>query len=151
MKFGHRGGNHPVKDLATGKIEITEPEPQLRRRRRLASTAPGLQLTHVNLLDGTVEGVECADDASSRAVSPESASGPQDSALFVRQVHQNDGGERRQCLRERIYKKVLVIGSGPIVIGQAAEFDYAGTQACLALQGGGLRGRSWSTPTPRRS
>ena len=31
-------------------------------------------------------------------------------------------------------KKVLVIGSGPIVIGQAAEFDYAGTQACLALR-----------------
>ena len=30
--------------------------------------------------------------------------------------------------------KVLVIGSGPIVIGQAAEFDYAGTQACLALR-----------------
>ena len=31
-------------------------------------------------------------------------------------------------------KKVLVIGSGPIVIGQAAEFDYAGTQACLSLK-----------------
>ncbi|QFT89158.1 Carbamoyl-phosphate synthase large chain [Bacillus sp. THAF10] len=34
--------------------------------------------------------------------------------------------------------KVLVIGSGPIVIGQAAEFDYAGTQACLALKEEGL-------------
>ena len=31
-------------------------------------------------------------------------------------------------------KKILVIGSGPIVIGQAAEFDYSGTQACLALK-----------------
>ena len=31
-------------------------------------------------------------------------------------------------------KKILVIGSGPIIIGQAAEFDYAGTQACLALR-----------------
>ena len=31
-------------------------------------------------------------------------------------------------------KKVLVLGSGPIVIGQAAEFDYAGTQACRALK-----------------
>ena len=31
-------------------------------------------------------------------------------------------------------RKILVIGSGPIVIGQAAEFDYAGTQACLALK-----------------
>ena len=31
-------------------------------------------------------------------------------------------------------KKILVIGSGPIVIGQAAEFDYSGTQACRALK-----------------
>jgi carbamoyl-phosphate synthase large subunit len=35
-------------------------------------------------------------------------------------------------------RKVLVIGSGPIVIGQAAEFDYAGVQACLALRGEGV-------------
>ena len=36
-------------------------------------------------------------------------------------------------------KKVLIIGSGPIVIGQAAEFDYAGTQACLALKEEGYK------------
>ena len=35
-------------------------------------------------------------------------------------------------------KKVLVIGSGPIVIGQAAEFDYSGTQACQALREEGV-------------
>ena len=35
-------------------------------------------------------------------------------------------------------RKVLIIGSGPIVIGQAAEFDYAGVQACLALRGEGV-------------
>ena len=40
-------------------------------------------------------------------------------------------------LRQDI-KKVLVIGSGPIVIGQAAEFDYAGTQACRTLREEGL-------------
>ena len=34
--------------------------------------------------------------------------------------------------------KVLVIGSGPIIIGQAAEFDYAGTQACRTLKEEGL-------------
>lgn len=34
-------------------------------------------------------------------------------------------------------KKVLVIGSGPIVIGQAAEFDYSGTQACQTLREAG--------------
>ena len=36
-------------------------------------------------------------------------------------------------------KKVLVIGSGPIVIGQAAEFDYAGTQACRVLKAEGIK------------
>ncbi len=36
-------------------------------------------------------------------------------------------------------KSVLVIGSGPIVIGQACEFDYSGTQACRVLQEEGLR------------
>src|SRR3990167_6516703 len=37
-------------------------------------------------------------------------------------------------------KRVLVIGSGPIVIGQACEFDYSGTQACKALKAEGLEG-----------
>ena len=41
-------------------------------------------------------------------------------------------------LDKSIYSKVLVIGSGPIVIGQAAEFDYAGTQACKSLREEGI-------------
>ncbi|PTQ51413.1 MAG: Carbamoyl-phosphate synthase large chain [Brockia lithotrophica] len=40
--------------------------------------------------------------------------------------------------RDTSIRKVLVIGSGPIVIGQAAEFDYSGTQACLALRDEGI-------------
>ena len=36
-------------------------------------------------------------------------------------------------------KSVMVIGSGPIVIGQAAEFDYSGTQACRVLREEGIR------------
>ncbi|TMB56734.1 MAG: carbamoyl-phosphate synthase large subunit [Chloroflexi bacterium] len=48
----------------------------------------------------------------------------------------------RRCARRRHLvtapRRVLVIGSGPIVIGQAAEFDYAGVQACLALRGEGV-------------
>ena len=40
--------------------------------------------------------------------------------------------------RDKSIKKVLVIGSGPIVIGQAAEFDYAGAQACRVLKEEGL-------------
>ena len=40
--------------------------------------------------------------------------------------------------KKKDIKKVLVIGSGPIVIGQAAEFDYAGTQACRSLKEEGI-------------
>lgn len=40
--------------------------------------------------------------------------------------------------KNKAYQKVLIIGSGPIVIGQAAEFDYAGTQACQALKEEGV-------------
>jgi carbamoyl-phosphate synthase large subunit len=46
--------------------------------------------------------------------------------------------EVEQMPKNRDIKKVLMIGSGPIVIGQAAEFDYAGTQACRALREEGL-------------
>jgi len=41
--------------------------------------------------------------------------------------------------RRQDLKSVLVIGSGPIVIGQACEFDYSGTQACRVLQAEGIR------------
>ena len=47
-------------------------------------------------------------------------------------------------------RRVLVIGSGPILIGQAAEFDYAGVQACLALREARASRRSSSTRTRRR-
>ncbi len=41
--------------------------------------------------------------------------------------------------KKEYLKKILIIGSGPIVIGQAAEFDYAGTQACKAIKEEGIR------------
>ena len=46
--------------------------------------------------------------------------------------------ERLKMPKNKDVKKVLVIGSGPIVIGQAAEFDYAGTQACRSLKEEGI-------------
>jgi hypothetical protein len=47
-----------------------------------------------------------------------------------------DLSHRRMPRRDDIHK-ILILGSGPIVIGQAAEFDYSGTQACKALRGAG--------------
>lgn len=48
-------------------------------------------------------------------------------------------GELQLMPKDTTIKSILVIGSGPIVIGQAAEFDYAGTQACMALKEEGYR------------
>lgn len=79
MKFGHRGGNHPVRNLKTGRIEITSQNHSYAvEGRSLKGT--GLEITHENILDGTVEGMECQEDRIfSVQYHPESAPGPQDS------------------------------------------------------------------------
>ena len=93
LKFGHRGGNHPVRDLATGRIEITSQNHSYAvDESTLAGT--GLAVSHVNVLDGTVEGVCCEEDrAFSVQYHPESAPGPMDSeALFERFIDYMKGG-----------------------------------------------------------
>ena len=87
LKFGHRGGNHPVKDLKTGKIEITSQNHSYAVDPESLADIP-LQATHINLLDGTVEGACCEKDrVFSIQYHPESAPGPQDSQyLFERFV-----------------------------------------------------------------
>lgn len=82
LKFGHRGGNHPVKNLKTGKIEITSQNHSYAvDKNSLKDTA--LVITHSNILDNTVEGIECTqDNVFSVQYHPESAPGPQDSAYL---------------------------------------------------------------------
>mgnify|MGYP006216060907 FL=1 len=47
-------------------------------------------------------------------------------------------------------KKILVVGAGPIIIGQACEFDYSGTQACKALKDEGYKVcLLYTSPSPR--
>lgn len=79
MKFGHRGGNHPVMNLETGKIEITSQNHSYAVDcESLKGTQ--LKLTHKNLLDNTAEGVESPENKLfSVQYHPESAPGPQDS------------------------------------------------------------------------
>ncbi len=77
LKFGHRGGNHPVRDLATGRVHITtqnhgyaiDPE----------SLKGGLEVSHINLNDGTVEGLRHQElPILSIQFHPEGAPGPED-------------------------------------------------------------------------
>ena len=82
LKFGHRGGNHPVRNLKTNKIEITSQNHSYAVDTDSVKDTD-LTITHVNLLDNTVEGVSCErDKIFSVQYHPESAPGPQDSAYL---------------------------------------------------------------------
>ena len=99
LRFGHRGANHPVKDLTTGKIEITSqnhgfavappggaPRLDTGEAVRWDTDFGAAELTHVNLYDGTVEGLTLLDvPASTVQYHPEAGPGPNDSLyLFDR-------------------------------------------------------------------
>lgn len=85
LKFGHRGGNHPVKNLKTNKIEITSQNHSYAvDGESLKGT--GLKVTHINILDETVEGLEHEEDkVFCVQYHPESAPGPQDSEYLFDQ------------------------------------------------------------------
>ncbi len=79
LKFGHRGGNHPVKRLCNGKVEITSQNHSYAVDTDSVKQTK-LDITHINVLDNTVEGLESKDDyLFSVQYHPESAPGPQDS------------------------------------------------------------------------
>src|SRR5215467_6561942 len=145
LPFGHHGANHPVKDLDTGFVRITSQNHEFQVD---SATLPEGEffVSQVNLNDGSVEGLAHRSlPVFSVQYHPEGCPGPTDNhELFDRFVEmvrarrpllKAVGGARRDPDRPR---KVLIIGSGPIVIGQAAEFDYAGTQACKALREEGV-------------
>lgn len=78
LKFGHRGANHPVKDLATGKITITSQNHGFAVE--LNSLPSELEITHINVNDGTIEGFcHKALPIISLQYHPEGAPGPWDS------------------------------------------------------------------------
>ena len=144
LPFGHHGANHPVKDLETGRVHITSQNHEFQVD--AASIPAGdFFVSQRNLNDGSVEGLSHRTlPVFSVQYHPEGCPGPQDNQhlydRFVEMVR-----DRRPVLRAvggaaqpQKPRKVLILGSGPIVIGQAAEFDYAGTQACKALREEGI-------------
>ena len=151
LQFGHHGGNHPVRHEATGRVEITS------QNHNYAVDADALagkvELTHVNLNDGVVEGFRVL-DAPAFGVQhhPEAGPGPHDARyLFddfttlmtepASPIPESPNREEGSPLvpKRTDLETILIIGSGPIVIGQACEFDYSGTQACRVLRDEGYR------------
>ncbi len=94
MPFGHHGANHPVRNLKTGRIEITSQNHGFAVREESLPT--GVELTHRNLYDGTIEGIQ---SPSLRAWSvqyhPESSPGPRDSGYLFDEFVETISGPPR--------------------------------------------------------
>lgn len=157
MKFGNRGHNIPCTSMVTGKCHITS------QNHGYAVNAASLpsewQELFVNANDGSNEGImHVGRPHFSVQFHPESTPGPRDTEylfdVFINTVVQcaSDsslltapvqfpGGtaEENNKLHPRVsVKKVLVLGSGGLSIGQAGEFDYSGSQAIKALKEEGI-------------
>ena len=155
LRFGHHGANHPVRDSTTGLVQVTAQNHEVQVDRRVAARRrAGSAVSQVNLNDGSVEGLRHRDlPIETVQYHPEGAPGPLDAlAVFDRFVAAPRASRSARGRRARPRRavghprpdaakpaSVLIIGSGPVVIGQAAEFDYAGTQACRALRAEGVR------------
>ena len=155
LKYGHRGINQPVMDRTTGKVEVTAHNHGFAVDAPLegSTTTPYGEATvsHVCLNDDVVEGLELRDPDDRwelrllRAVPPGGRGRPARCGVPLRQILRADGLDKLDRRRDSLMpkrtdiKSVLVIGSGPIIIGQACEFDYSGTQACRVLKAEGLR------------
>ncbi len=85
LKFGHHGCNHPVKDLATGKIEISS---QNHGFHVLLDQCGVIEPTHINLNDGTLEGLRHkSKPIMSLQYHPEAAAGPRDANHLFKRFH----------------------------------------------------------------
>ena len=134
MNLGHRGANHPVKNLIKGNVEITSQNHGFEIIKK--SLPRNIQITHLSLFDNSIEGIKLkSKPVFSVQYHPESNPGPQDSVYlfeeFIKSIKKN--------AKRKDIKKILVVGAGPIIIGQACEFDYSGTQACKALKDEGYK------------
>jgi len=91
LPYGHRGGNHPVRDLVTGQVLITSQNHGFAVRGDPAGVpdAPGLVVTHLNLNDGTVEGIRHREyPIFAVQYHPEASPGPHDAQGHFRQFLQ---------------------------------------------------------------
>ena len=156
LRFGHRGVNQPVADLRTGRVQITShnhgfavamPAGYGQDGRRAGPTAARPGSTPISApprsptstsTTAWSRGCGCwtprpSPCSTTRRPRPARTTRPACSPSSA------SSWRARPVPRRADLKSVLVIGSGPIIIGQACEFDYSGTQACRVLREEGIR------------
>ena len=144
LGFGHHGANHPVRDMLT-RHPHHQPEPRLRRSRRLLAADRGASSARQHH-DGSVEGLAHPDQPSfSVQFHPGGSPGPRtpgcSSTTCATWSGPAPGAAKRPSSRRQAHGGLADHRLGPLVIGQAGEFDYSGSQAIKALQRGGHRHR----------
>ncbi len=150
LKYGHRSHNQPVMKVGTNQCFITS---QNHGYAVDDATLPDdWQPLFVNMNDGSNEGIRHQTMPwMSAQFHPEACSGPVDTEFlfdeFVGMLDKmagriaDDKADEQQDIRScnpHRYKKVLLLGSGALKIGQAGEFDYSGSQALKALKEEGI-------------
>ncbi|RAL17042.1 bifunctional carbamoylphosphate synthetase/aspartate transcarbamylase [Aspergillus homomorphus CBS 101889] len=157
MKFGNRGHNIPCTSMVSGKCHITS---QNHGYAVDSTTLPeGWEELFVNANDGSNEGIRhVSRPFFSVQFHPESTPGPRDTEflfdVFINTIKDTiaspealtkpvsfPGGAKEENIKAspRVsVKKVLILGSGGLSIGQAGEFDYSGSQAIKALKEEGI-------------
>ncbi|MBC7428036.1 MAG: carbamoyl-phosphate synthase large subunit [Bacteriovorax sp.] len=162
LPFGQRGANHPVIDHTTNKILITSQnhgyaiETESFNKMRIENPLKKELFTqHTSLFDDSIEGIATTDHlVKSVQFHPEANPGPHDAHDFFTEIKTflEDKNQypidtkklfpfnklSNRLKKETPYKRILLIGSGPIKIGQASEFDYSGTQALKSLKEEGI-------------
>ena len=162
LPFGQRGTNHPVIDHVTNKIVITSQNhgyaidtSSFKNKSIENSLNQELFIQYTSLFDDSIEGIATTNHfLKSVQFHPEASPGPHDAHDFFLEIKEflskkiqepidvlklypfNKLTERHKKFTP--YKKILLIGSGPIKIGQASEFDYSGTQALKSLKEEGI-------------
>jgi len=138
MKYGNRGANQPCIDTRTGRCYITAQNHGFAVDP--ASIPQGWEQFFVNANDATNEGIiHKTRPFFSVQFHPEACAGPTDTdflfEMFLRRVH-GEHAEVTVSYRQPTIpaRKVLLLGSGGLSIGQAGEFDYSGSQAIKALK-----------------
>jgi len=153
LKYGHRSHNQPVRQIGTTRCFITSQN----HGYAVDDTTlpPDWEPLFVNMNDGSNEGIRHKTKPwMSAQFHPEACSGPVDTEFlfdeFVSCLNQMDVKHKKEAdilIKEQTVhgrqassvKKVLLLGSGALKIGQAGEFDYSGAQALKALKEEGVQ------------